>query len=149
MEDQALNMTQKAYMRKNFFLPYEVAAFANAVTPSGRRQDLAFTSAPFQAMIASRIEYARKLHNAGWSELQIRERILKLYSGKRGKASPWDFLKIEYQPPQGMTDKVWARKLSAKLRIAGKLGSAYGHRMQKQLRPRFEPKIRPLPPMPA
>jgi len=148
MEKQALNRTQKEYMHKHFFLPYEIAAFANAVTPSGRRQNLDFTSAPFQAMINSRAAYAQRLHNAGWSDIQIRERILKLYSTKRGKASPWDFLKIEYQPPKGMTDTVWAKKLSAKLRISRTLGSSYGHRMQKQLRPRFEPKIKPLPPMP-
>jgi hypothetical protein len=146
--NQALNRTQKLYMHQHYWLPYEIAAFANARTPDGKLQKLDFTSGPFQAMIASRDEYAGKLRRAGWSDVDIRQRILKLYSTKRGKASPWDFLKIEYQPPKGMTDTVWAKKLSAKLRIGRTLGSAYGHKMRKDLRPRYQAVVRPVPAQP-
>ena len=145
---QALNRTQKLYMHQHYWLPYEIAAFANARTPDGKLQKLNFTSEPFQAMIASRNKYARKLRQNGWSDTAIRERILKLYSTKRGKSSPWDFLKIEYQPPKAMTDTMWAKKLSSKLRIARTLGSAYGKSMKKDLRPRYQAVVRPVPPMP-
>ena len=146
---QALNQTQKTFMYQRYFLPYEIAAFANARTPDGKLQQLDFNSAPFQAMIASRQEYAGKLHKVGWSDVEIRQRILKLYSTKRGKASPWDFLKIEYQPVKAMTDIMWAKKLSSKLRIGRTLGSAYGHKMKKDIRPRYQPVVRPLPAKPG
>ena len=145
---QALNRTQKLYMHQHYWLPYEIAAFANARTPDGKLQKLDFTSEPFQAMIASRNKYARKLRQNGWSDTAIRERILKLYSTKRGKASPWDFLKIEYQPVKKQTDFLWSTKLKAKSRIARTLGAGYSKPMHKETRPRFAPIVRQLPSKP-
>lgn len=148
MAEQALNQTQKAYMYHSGFLPYEIAAFAHAQTPDGHQQLLSFNSKPFQAMIYDRIDYFTKMHRAGWNDLQIKSRILMLYATKRGKASPWDFLKIEYQPIKPMTDTVWAVKLKAKARITRTLGAGYGTKMRKELRPRYAPVVRELPAKP-
>ena len=148
-ENQTLNQAQKEYMYLHGWLISEIKAFANARTPDGKKmQDFDFNAAPFQAMLKSRNEYFSKLRKLGWNNLQIRQRINMLYTSKRGKASPWDFLKIEYKPPTKLSDSVWATKLKSKLRISRKLGAGYSSRIQREDRPRFQPVIRELPPMP-
>jgi len=148
-ERETLNRAQKRYMYNHGWLLSEIKAFSNARTPDGKRmQNLDFMSAPFQAMLKSRDQYVNKLKTLGWNDMQIRQRINMLYTSKRGKASPWDFLKIEYKPPTKLSDNVWATKLKSKLRISRKLGAGYSTRMHRQERPRYQPVIRDLPPMP-
>ena len=148
MEDQALNYTQKQYMLRKGFLPYEVKAFADAKTPNGKQQNLDFHSKPFQSMISERERYIHKLAMKGFTPMQSRQRIEMLYKAKRGKASPWDFLKIEYRPQKKVTDTVWATMLKAKQRIARTLGSGYSKPIRKDTRPRYTPKVMELPPLP-
>jgi len=149
MANETLNRAQKEYMYNHGWLISEIKAFANARTPDGKRmQNFDFMSAPFQSMLKSRDQYVNKLRARGWNDMQIRQRINMLYTSKRGKTSPWDFLKIEYQPPTKLSDAVWATKLKAKLRISRTLGSGYSARMRRETRPRYQPVIRDLPPMP-
>lgn len=149
MANETLNRAQKQYMYNHGWLLSEIKAFSNARTPDGKKmQNLDFMSAPFQAMLKSREGYIKKLRQSGWNDMQIRQRINMLYTSKRGKASPWDFLKIEYKPPTKLSDNIWATKLKAKLRISRKLGAGYSARMRKETRPRYQPVIRELPPMP-
>lgn len=150
MPKESLNQTQKKYMYKHGFLLSEIDAFAHAVTPDGKRmQNLNFMADSFQQMIRIRQEYFDKLHKQGWSDMQIRQRINMMYTRKRGKASPWDFLKIEYQPMKKMTDFAWSTKLRAKSRIARTLGAGYSKPMHKEARPnRFAPVVRELPRLP-
>lgn len=148
-ERETLNQAQKQYMYKHGWLLSEIKAFANARTPDGRKmQNFNFMAAPFQDMLKSRSDYVNRLKNLGWNDMQIRQRINMLYTSKRGKASPWDFLKVEYKPPTKLSDNVWATKLKSKLRIARKLGAGYSRPMHKQERPKYQPVIRELPPMP-
>ena len=147
---ESLNQAQKKAMYNAGFLLHEIKAFANARTPDGKKiQDFNFMSAPCQAMIQTRIQYVEKLKDRGWNDLQVRQRVNMLYTTKRGKASPWDFLKIEYKPPTAVSDNLWATMLKAKARIARTLGSGYSKPMRKETRPRFEAKIRELPPNPS
>jgi len=149
-EYETLNRAQKEYMYKHGWLVSEIKAFANARTPDGKKmQNLDFMSAPFQDMLQSRDKYVNRLRALGWNDLQIRQRINMLYISKRGKASPWDFLKIEYKPPTKLSDNAWTTKLKAKLRITRKLGSGYGKPIHREMRPRYQPVIRELPPMPG
>ena len=149
MANETLNRAQKQYMYNHGWLLSEIKAFSNARTPDGKKmQNLDFMSAPFQAMLKSREGYIKKLRQSGWNDMQIRQRINMLYTSKRGKASPWDFLKIEYKPPTKLSDNIWATKLKAKLRISRKLGAGYSARMHREGRPLYQPVIRELPPMP-
>lgn len=149
MADETLNRTQKQYMYKHGFLLNEINAFAHAMTPDGKKmQDFNFMADSFQQMIRTRDEYFIKLRAQGWSDIQIRQRINMLYTRKRGKASPWDFLKIEYQPAKKVTDFVWSTKLKAKSRIVRTLGAGYSKPMHKETRPRFAPTVRALPKVP-
>jgi hypothetical protein len=148
-EKESLNQTQKRYMYNAGFLLHEINAFAHAVTPDGKKmQDFNFMAEVFQDMIKTRIEYVRKLKAQGWNDMQVRQRVNMLYATKRGKASPWDFLKIEYKPGVAISDNMWATMLKAKTRIAQKLGAGYAKPMRKEMRPRFEAKVRNLPPQP-
>ena len=150
MADQTLNQSQKRYMYSHGFLLSEIQAFANARTPDGKRmQNFNFMAEPFQDMIQTREAWVKKLKTAGWSDLQVRQRINMLYANSRGKSSPWDFLKIEYKPPTTVSDTMWATMLKAKGRIVRKLGAGYSKPMRKEIRPRFTPKVRELPPLPA
>jgi len=106
-------------------------------------------AAPFQDMIRTRREYVAKLRAQGWNDLQVRQRVNMLYHRKTGKASPWDFLKIEYRPDKKISNAMWANMISVKASITRTLGQAYSKPMRKELRPRFEPKIRELPALPG
>ncbi len=145
----ALNRTQKEYMYRHGWLISEIRCFDNARIPDNKRlQNLRFDSAPFQDMLRTRDAYVNRLKALGWSDLQIRHRINMLYITKRGKTSPWDFLKIEYRPAKTISDTMWATMLKSKLRIAKKLGAGYSKPMRKEIRPKYIPVIRELPPMP-
>ncbi len=147
--NETLTRSQKEYMYRAGFLIREISAFANAKTPDGKTlQDFQFMSEPVQDMIRARMEYVKKLQQQGWNDLQVRQRINMLYNRKRGKASPWDFLKIEYRPEKKMSDAMWSNMLKCKGRIARTLGSAYSKPTHRELRPRFEARIRELPPQP-
>jgi len=147
---ETLTRAQKEYMYKAGFLVREISAFANAKTPDGKTlQDFKFLSEPVQDMIRTRMGYVAKLRSQGWNDLQVRMRINMLYQRKRGKASPWDFLKIEYRPEKKMSDAMWSHMIKSKLRIARTLGQSYSKPAHRELRPRFETKIRELPPQPA
>ena len=149
MANETLNQAQKRYMYNHGFLLSEIKAFANARTPDGKKmQNLDFMAAPFQDMIKTRETYVARLKQQGWNDLQVRQRINMLYTVKRGKSSPWDFLKIEYKPPTTVSDTVWATMLKAKGRIVRKLGAGYSKPMHKETRPRFIPTVRDLPALP-
>ena len=99
-------------------------------------------------MISERERYMHKLAMKGFTPIQARQRIEMLYKTKRGKSSPWDFLKIEYRPQKQVTDTVWATMLKAKQRIARTLGSGYSKPIKRDIRPRYTPKVMELPPLP-
>lgn len=149
MDEESLTAAQKKKMYQSGFLISEIKAFANARTPDNKSiQNFKFDSAPVQDMIKSRANYVSKLHKLGWTDLQIRNRINMLYIRKRGKMSPFDFLKIEYRPPTIMSDITWSTKMKARSKISRALGTAYSTPIKKEVRPRYKPVVRELPPMP-
>ena len=143
-----LNAKQKKVLFDTGFLPQEIDEFDDARTPDGKLQDLAFDSAPFRAMRESRTKWILKLKKSGWNNRQIVEQIKRYYRLKAGR-SPFDFLKIEYQPPKKLTDFAEAVKLKVRSRVSRTLGKQYGRRMAPRKAPRFLPKRMSLPLRPA
>ncbi len=89
------------------FIDEEIRMFAEAKTPDGRDQPMINLESPvWQAAMLSRFNKIRNLRDSGRSrglpEDLINENIhnllYRMYN--RGKASPWDWLKIEYVPVQ-------------------------------------------------
>jgi hypothetical protein len=100
------------------FIKEEIDEINNSRTPSNQLQDLSLVvnSAPFKAMIESRIEWwkqalsPKSLGGFGLTEKEGRELIKKHYAPNRKrkkKRSVYDFLKIEYRSK----DKIKSRKL--------------------------------------
>lgn len=144
----ALSASQKKELFNAGFLPSEIDKFDEAKTPDGKQQNLAFDSAPFQKMIESRRKWILELKSAGWNNRQVVEQIKRYYRLKSGR-SPFDFLKLEYQPPNKVTDFVDAVKLKIRSRVSRSMGKAYGRRIYPKKLPKFLPKYRPLPVKPV
>lgn len=105
-------------MKDAGFLDIEIREMNNSRTPSGEFQDmnLVVNSAPFKAMVESRIEWWKKALSpktlGGWglTEKEGRELIKNHYAPtkkRKKKRSVYDFLKIEYKSK----DKIKNRKL--------------------------------------
>lgn len=137
-----LTDSQKATMATVGFLRREIEAFDNATTRDGRLQDLSYHSYTFEAMVESRIRYWQRLTRLGWSRQKILSRLAKFY--KRG-GSPFEFLRLEYKPPEAVTEYVYARYHAARSRVSRVLGKVYGKRPG---RPR-ETYVQPYPEMPT
>lgn len=147
----ALTGREKIVLRQKGFLPWEIEQFDKAKagdTISGNivRQDIAFQSAPFQAMIDSRVKYIQMLKGIGWQPQQIAEQISRYYNLKAGR-TPWDFLKIEYKPARQISDFQWGRRVEVRTRISRTLGKVYGRRVSPQRRPKFIPTSKRVPPI--
>ena len=132
---KALGRKEKAILADAGFTAYEIKKFDNAKTVDGKFQDLNFASITFQRMISSRRQWRKRLTDEGWTPAQIKGTIEKYYRRRAGR-SPFDFLKIEYQPAKVLSDYAHAIKQRARTRITRDVGAGYGRGMKKQLRPK-------------
>ena len=144
----ALTRAQKSQLLAEGFLFSEVSAFNDAKTPDGTPQDFAFNSKTFRAARQSRQEWIRDLKKIGWTEGEIKQRLVAYYRLKAGR-TPFDFLKLSYLPSRTISDFADAVKRKIRSRVSRTFGRAYGKpRMRIQTRPKYLPK-RPLyPPRP-
>jgi hypothetical protein len=141
-EFHALTAHEREVLLNSGFLRREIKAFDSAKTPSGEVQNVAFNSIPFQKMINGRREWVKGCHASGESNERIRRRLYNYYRGKKGR-SPWDFLKVEYQPTdRELTDTEFANKLTIKSAIQRVIsvpsGTNYGAPMSPEFRPKGE-----------
>jgi hypothetical protein len=137
----ALSDREKEEMLNAGWMKSEVRDFNNAKTPDGETQVVAFNSAPFQRMMMTRKSWVKECKKAGIDNKGIRETLDAYYSSKRSKRTPWDFLKIEYQPTQrGLSDTEFGDKLKIRARIrrilVSKTKVEYGIKLKKEYRPR-------------
>ena len=138
-EVHALTAKERDILLNSGFLNKEIRAFDSAKTPDGEVQNVAFNSLPFQRMIQSRRIWVKKCHAAGFSNADIREKLVHHYKAKKGR-TPWDFLKAEYQPiDRDLTDTEFSDKLGIRSGIrrnlVDKTGVAYGTPMEAEFRP--------------
>lgn len=120
-----LTPRQKQIMMNAGFLKREIRAFDKATASDGKLQHLSYHSATFEAMVESRIRYIQRLRKAGWTHLQALKRIARHY--RRG-GSPFEFLRLEYKPPEPISEYIYARYFEARARISRVMGRAYGRR---------------------
>lgn len=140
----ALNKDEKEAMLNSGFLKYEVEAFDNAKTPTGETQLVAYNSVSWQNMMSSRREYVMGCHSAGLTNKQIRDLVKHHYETSKER-TPWDFLKLEYQPTdRNLTDTEFADKLGIRAAVTRNLVRPakvdYGPIMDSEFRPRTVPK---------
>lgn len=124
-ESGALSPRERRILAESGFLPLEIRMFNLATAPDGSRQDINFNSGTFQDMIRSRKAWVARRVKLGWTPDKIRKTLLGFYT-RRGKKSPFDFLKLEYEPPRKLSDADLTRKIQSRRRITMRLGTDYG-----------------------
>jgi hypothetical protein len=138
-----LTKEEKATMLNSGFLQKEIDSFDSATTPSGELQTASFGSAAWQRMIMSRRTFVKKCHEEGIKNDVIRKLIYDHYQNRKD-ISPWDFLKIEYQPiDRGLTDAEFAKKLKIRSDISKNISgpanisySSFKNVMDTEFRPK-------------
>lgn len=135
----ALSDHEKEIMLNSGFLRKEVNTFDKAETSTGEIQAVAFNSITWQHMLNSRREWVKMCHNLGYENKAIRGFIVHHYDTSKER-SPWDFLKVEYQPTdRSLTDTEFADKLGIRSAIYRNLISPtkanYGSSMASEFRP--------------
>jgi hypothetical protein len=133
-----LTDAQKDILLNSGFMLSEISTFDNAKTSDGKFQNLDFNSKTFQGMIIARRGWVTKARASGYNNQEIRSMVKSLYDNKRSKFTPWDFLKIEYQPTtRGMTDMEFENKLKTRSMIRSKLVNKSGISYGKKLKDEF------------
>lgn len=120
-----LSHDQKLKLQRAGFTPYEIRRIDEAKTPDGKPQKAVLSDGPWQDAMANRFAYVRRLRQKGWKPVEI-ARAINSYYRKYKKASPFDFLKLEYKPPKKLTDyrsSLTFRKSRA--RVTRKFGYGY------------------------
>jgi hypothetical protein len=149
----ALNRNQKKLLLEDGFLMSEIRAFSQATGGnvgagvSERnvvKQNVAFNSKPFLAMRRSRRRYIKDLKNLGWTELEIKAKLLEYYR-KGSDRNPFDWLKLEYHPARTITDFQDAVRRRIRSRVSRTLGKLYGRHLRTATKVRTAPK-RPVVP---
>ena len=130
----SLTAEQKRQLAHDGFLPSEILAYSRAVTPTGQVQALNYDSQTFSMARKSRREWVKQLLNEGWSTLEIKEQVNQYYKKNKSK-SPFDWLKLEYQPAKKIVDfqSAMATKKRAIRRSATRqLGYGYGRKLRRK-----------------
>lgn len=122
-------LSQKAVQQlfKAGFIQEEILEFNKGVMPNGEPMPLAkiVKSEPWKAMLKARANWwkmALRPANRGGLGLTVigaRQVIKNYYKPKWGSKdrSPWEFLRVEYRPPNKMTATKIARAAISKRRI--------------------------------
>jgi hypothetical protein len=144
--------TEKIRIIKSGFLPFEAEEFLTAKggyhnnVESDIRKIVG--SEPFKFMLKSRLDWIHDCQKIGWSGQKIGLALRDYYKLKSGR-TPFDFLKIEYKPPQKLSDYAYGVQLRASTRIKRMskthFGIAYEKRKQREWRPVDTPKLEPNP----
>lgn len=134
------------------FLPFEAKEFLTA--KGGKHHDVdsdirsIVTSKPFESMLQDRLKWIHQCQQIGWSGHKIGQ-ALKDYYKLEADRSPFDFLKIEYKPPQQLSDYAAAIKLRAETRIKRMskthFSINYTKRTKREWRPVGTPELKPNP----
>lgn len=122
-----LRRGQAQRLREAGFLESEIRKISRARAPDGSLQQTDIDGIAWQKTLESRKRWVGQRLDEGWSKEEIRRRILRYYKRKAGR-SPFDFLKLEYKPPQKLTDFQYALKLRARARVSRTFGRKYGRR---------------------
>ena len=146
----ALRKAQKKMLYQEGWIPSEILSFEGARggdIPSGHRvkQSFNFNSKTFRAARASRRRYIKDLKSQGWTDYEIKDKIIKFYKGKNRDSVLWAFIKLEYQPTKKVTDFVDAVRRRSRASVSKHFGRAYGRQIRKEVRPKYLPK-RPMYP---
>jgi len=146
----SLRKAQKKMLYQEGWLPSEINAFESARggdIPSNHRvrQNFNFNSKPFRAARASRRRYIKDLKSQGWTDYEIKDKLVKFYKGKNRDSVLWGFIKIEYLPAKKVTDFVDALRRRSRASISKHFGRAYGRQIRREVRPKYLPK-RPMYP---
>jgi len=148
-----LNRNQKKLLMEDGFLPSEIRAFSQATGgnvgagDSERhvvKQAVAFNSKPFLAMRRSRRRYIKDLKQLGWNDMEIRAKQVEYYRKGSGR-TPFDFLKLEYEPVHKITDFQDSVRRKIRSRISRTFGKLYGRTLRTATKVRTAPK-RPVVP---
>jgi len=102
------------------FIPTEIEAFATAVTPEGLPQPaIDLEGDVWQRVMKSRRDWVNDKIERGWEDEEITNAIMDYYR-RNEERSPWDFLRVEYRPPEKIDYKEAirrrARETTAELR---------------------------------
>ena len=138
-----LTTQQMKQLFREGFVGREVKAYNLSKTPSGEIQQFQFNSQTFIAARQSRMAWFDGLLKAGWSEAEVRGKVNTYYSA-RGKATPYDWLKLEYQKGKQVAAFLEALRRKIRARATRILGYSYGRKLRK--RPYKRP-IRPQLPI--
>lgn len=158
MADEKIPLTDAEFREakiniiKHGFLPFEAQEFLTAKggyfndTPSDIRKII--ESEPFKFMLKARLDWIHDCRSIGWSGQKIGQALKDYYKLKAGR-SPFDFLKVEYKPPQKLSDYAFAVQLRARTQIKrmskSHFGIAYQQRKQREWRPVDTPKLEQNP----
>ena len=92
------------------FIEFELEEFSTATTPSGQPQPaIDLDGEVWQRVLESRRDWTTDKIVRGWTRDEIENVIMEYYLTKEGR-SPWDFLKIEYRPPEKLDYKAAIRR---------------------------------------
>lgn len=146
----------KREMYSEGWLPSEIYGITHALTPSGNRQKLPNIDSPaFLAMRRSRIRYIADLTRLGWTQDEIRWKLVQYHKSHRD--DPFGFLKAEYRASKKMDDlsgavalkqqRAWKRNQSSvdyrraneRRSLTLGLGFIYGRKLKRSVVARRAP----------
>ena len=116
-EGHALRYEDALKLRRSGFLPWEIKKFDEAKAPDGSPQQLNVNTKTWQAAMESRRRWVGDKMRRGWTPKRIAVSIIGYYVMHKG-ASPFDFIKVVYKPPKGLTDYQQAAKARAQRRVS-------------------------------
>jgi hypothetical protein len=91
-------------------------------------------------MLKHRLSWVTSIKAQGYSGHKIAAAVEKFFYQKEGGRTPFDFLKIEYRPPQQMTDYAFAVQVRAKSRITRMSTQITGKRYSPKIKREWRPK---------
>jgi hypothetical protein len=123
----ALTIEQKAQLFKAGFIPYEVAEFDNAKTPSGEYQTGLFDTPGFQQIVRNRLNWVTRKKAQGTKPETIIEHLSAYY--RQSRTSSFDLLKATDVSPSARqrpeSDKRIAERLAKQAKIKNTLSRDY------------------------
>lgn len=111
-----LSEAEALILRRAGFIRSEIMAYGSALAPDGTPQRINLQSKTWQAAIASRHDWVRKMRRRGWSPQRIAAEINWWYTSKLA-TSPFAFIQAEYKRPGRITDYDLARQARARKRV--------------------------------
>ena len=144
----AISKKMKQTLLKEGFIFKEIRDLVNAKggdvpTNSRVKQQFNWTSRPFQAMRRSRRAFVKRCRDAGWNDLEIRQKVVDWY--KNPSNDIFLFLKLEYRKNSPLTDWEQSIRLRSRAKISRVFGRSYGRKMRPTLLPKYLPKRPMLP----